>query len=87
MSKRPPPRSNLQRNLARPITLRDGSKLVTLRDAANMLLYVFGSDNTRSGALDYASRRLLRAAESGKRDDIETATDEIKCVLRARRLL
>ena len=87
MSK-PPRCSNFQRNLTRTITLRDGSKLVTLRDAANVLLYVFGSVNTRSAALDHASRRLLlTAAESGKRSDIAAATDQIEHVLRVRRLL
>ena len=87
MSK-PPRRSNFQRNLTRTITLRDGSKLDTLRDAANVLLYVFGSGNTRSSALAHASRRLLlTAAESGKRSDIKAATDQIEVVLRAQRLL
>jgi hypothetical protein len=81
-------RSNFQRNLTRTITLRDGSKLVTLRDAANVLLYVFGSLDMRSGALDHASRRLLlTAAESGKRSDIAAATDQIERVLSAHRLL
>jgi hypothetical protein len=62
-------------------------KLTTLADARTAVLDVFGSVNTRSGALDHASRRLLAAAESGKRADIVAATDQIERVLRARRLL
>ena len=65
-------RTNYQRKLARPLTLADGTQLVTLRDAANALLYVFGSG---VGALDHVSRRsLLTAAETGKRADIAAAT-------------
>ena len=86
MSK-PPRRPNYRRKLARPHTLADGNKLVTLRDAANVLLYVFGSVNTRPGALDHASRRLLTAATSGTRADIEAATDQLEIVLRWRQLL
>jgi hypothetical protein len=82
-----PHRPNYRRKLARSLTLHDGNKLVTLRDAANTLLYVFGSADTRSGELDHASRRLLTAAESGKSVDIRAATDQIERVLRARRLL
>ena len=88
MSKPPRRPSNFQRNLTRTITLRDGNKLVTLRDAANVLLYVLGTVSTQSSALDHASRRLLlTAAESGKRSDIAAATDQVERVLRARKLL
>ena len=84
----PRPRfTDYRRKLARPLTLRDSKKLITLRDAANVLLYVFGSETTRSGALDHASRLLLTAAESGKRADIKAATEQIERVLRARQLL
>jgi hypothetical protein len=64
--------------------LGDGSKLVTLRDAANVLL---DAANVRSGVPDYAIRLLLTAAETGKRADIVAATDAIERVLRDRRLL
>ena len=88
MSKAPRPRfADYRRKLAHPIALRDGNTLITLRDAANVLLYVFGSENTRSGELNKASRLLLTAAESGKRADIKAATEQIERVLRARLLL
>ena len=65
----------------------NGNELVTLRDAANVLLEVFGSVNARYGALDYTIQRLLKAAETSNRADLEAATDSIERVLRARRLL
>ena len=67
-----------------PLTLADGTQLVTLRDAANVLL---DAANARSGVPDYAIRLLLTAAETGKRADIVAATDAVERVLRARRLL
>ena len=82
-----PRRSDYRRKLAHPIALRDSNTLITLRDAANVLLYVLGSEDTRSGALDHASRLLLTAAESGKRADIKAATQQIERVLRRRRLI
>ena len=77
-------RTNYQRKLARPLTLADGTQLVTLRDAANGLL---DAANVRSGVPDYAIRLLLTAAETGKRADIVAATDAVERVLRGRRLL
>ena len=62
-------------------------KLTTLADARTMVLYVFGSVNARSGALDHAIRFLLLAAETGKRDDVAAATELTERVLRDRRLL
>ena len=77
-------RTNYQRKLARPLTLADGTQLVTLRDAANGLL---DAANVRSGGLDNAIRLLLLAAKTGKRADMVEATEAIERVLRARRLL
>jgi hypothetical protein len=71
----------------RTIMLADGTGLVTVRDAANVLLEVFGSVNARSSALDRSTRLLLTAAETGKRGDIAAATEAIERVLRGRRLL
>jgi hypothetical protein len=77
-------RTNYQRKLARPLTLADGSQLVTLRDAANGLL---DAANVRSGGLDNAIRLLLMAAETRKGADIAAATDAVERVLRDRCLL
>ena len=75
------PATIARRKLAHVVVLANGSKLVTLRDAANLLLEV------RFDALDYAVRQLLKAAESGKRTDIVEATASLERVLRTRRLL
>ena len=76
---------NFQRNLARTITLTDGGQVKSLHDARTVLLDV--SVNARSGALDHAIRFLLLAAETGMRDDVAAATEQIEHVLRDRRLL
>ena len=60
------------------------TKLVTLRDAANVLLDVFTLVNAPAGVLDHAIGSLLTAAETGKRVDLVEATETIE---RARRLL
>jgi hypothetical protein len=77
-------RANYRRKLAHVIVLADGSKLVTLRDAANVLL---DAANARSGGFDHAIGSLLTAAETGKRADLVEATGSIERALRARRLL
>ena len=82
-----PSRPNFKRNLARTITLANGRTLKSLDDARTALLDVFGSVNARSGALDHAIRLLLLAAQTGKRADIESATDQIERVLRDRCLI
>ena len=78
-------RANYRRKLAHVVVLADGTKLVTLRDAANVLLDVV---NARSGGrLDRTVWSLLTAAETGKRADLVEATEAIERVLRERRLL
>ena len=77
-------RTNYRRKLAHVVVLADGTKLVTLRDAANVLL---DAANARSGGLDHAVRPLLPAAETGKRSDMAEATHAIERVLRDRHLL
>jgi len=73
--------TNYRRKLARVIVLADGTELVTLRDAANALLDVFGSVNARSGEPDNATRLLLLAAKTGKHHDIAAATAAVKRAL------
>jgi len=73
--------SGYRRKLARVIVLADGTELVTLRDAANVLLGVFGSVNARSGVPGNATRLLLIAARTGKRPDIAAATAAVEGVL------
>ena len=75
------------RRLARPIVLVDGRRLLTFKDAADLLVDVFGSVNARSRALDQALESLIRAAITGERDDNEAVTDALERVLREGRLL
>ena len=77
-------RTNYRRKLAHVVVLADSTKLVTLRDAANVLL---DAANARSGVPDYAIRMLLMAAETAKRADIAAATAAIERVLSDRCLL
>ena len=81
MLKKPPPTNGYRRMLAHVIVLADSTELVTLRDAANALLDVFGSANARSGVPDNATRLLLMAAKTGKHHDIASATAAVQRVL------
>ena len=74
------------RRLARPIVLADGRRLGTFKDAADLLVDVFGSVYTRSSSLDHALESLIRAAITGERDDNDAATDALERVLREGRL-
>jgi len=81
MLKKSLPTNGYKRKLARVIVLADGTELVTLRDAANVLLGVFGSVNARSGVPGNATRLLLIAARTGKRPDIVAATEAVERVI------
>jgi hypothetical protein len=72
-------RANYRRKLSHVVVLTDGTALVTVRDAANVLL---DAANARSGGLDHAVWSLLTAAETGKRFDMAEATHAIERVLR-----
>ncbi len=69
--------------LTRSLTLKDGTKLVTLGDARAALLRYFESV-TSSRAVAHAIELLLAAAESRTFEDRKAATDQLAIVLRAR---
>ena len=71
--------------LAHVLVLDDGTKLVTLRDAANVLTERFGT--VISWRVIELIEQLLRAEASGTPADIMAATDAIERVLRDGRLL
>ena len=75
-------RANYRRKLAHVVVLADGTKLVTLRDAANVLLDVVNAPS-REG-LNHTIWSRVTAVESGKRSDIAEATDLIERALRDR---
>jgi hypothetical protein len=82
----PPRRANYDRKLSHPIKLADGSRLVTLHDAANLFAAKFGTIR-RWAALEHCIELLMVAATTGKRDDIKAATDQLVLVLRGHRWL
>ena len=83
--RKPPRRPNYDRKLARPITLDDGRRLITLKDAADLLAGRFST--VRAWAALDCVELLMVAATTGTRADIKAATDQIEVVLRARQLL
>ena len=82
-----PPRPDYSRKLARVIVLKDGRRLRTMQEAADVVLDVFGSVNARSGHIDSTIARLIDAAGSGKRSDIAKFTDSLQRLLSVRHLL
>ena len=79
-------RINYDRKLTRPIKLADGTRLKTLKDAADVLADRF-TTATKWDTLEFAIERLITAGESGNRDDIAKATEQVEIVLRERPLL
>ena len=73
---------NYDRKLARRITLADGTKLITLRDAANLFVTQFATVKSWR-SLELAIGRLIAAAESAERDTVKIATDSIEHVVMA----
>ena len=86
MTRHPRRAPNYDRKLTRRITLEDGTKLATLRDAANLFAERFATV-TSWRVLEIAIERLIAAAESAERDKVKAAADAIERVLRARRLV
>jgi hypothetical protein len=68
------------KRLSRPLVLKDGARLETLSDVRALFLDRF-STITHSDPIAYAGELLLRAAETGKRADIEAATEQIERAL------
>jgi hypothetical protein len=85
-----PPRgaapANWSRKLSRPLSLADGTRILTLADAANVVIARFGTD-TRWHELEIAIEMLIAAAKSDKPADAKKATVLLQRVLRAQRLL
>ena len=71
--------------LARPITLVDGTRLVTFKDALEALTHNFvGADPT---AIEPAIGMLVKADTTRTAVDIEEASRRFEAVLRARQLI
>jgi hypothetical protein len=79
-------RTPWNKNLSRPLVLKDGQRLETLSDVRGLFINHF--PNLKQGApLAHASVLLLKAAETGQRADIEAATEQIERVLRSNRIM
>jgi hypothetical protein len=73
--------------LTRRITLADGTRLVNLKDAADLLTGERFVGVTKWAALDRAIELVTAAGELGGRDRIKAATDQVEIVLRERHML
>ena len=84
-TRRPHRAPNYDRKLTRRIVLDDGTRIVTLRDAADLFAERFATVKSWR-LLEIAIERLIAAAESAERDTIKAATEAIERVLRAQRI-
>jgi len=82
-AKRPHLAPNYDRRLARRITLADGTKLITLRDAADLFATQLATVKSW-WSLELAIERLIAAAESAERDTVKIATYSIERVVHFR---
>jgi hypothetical protein len=74
------------KKLSRPLMLKDGKRLETLSDVRSLFLERFATI-THSTPLAYAGELLLKAVETGKRADIEAATEQIARAIMYQRLM
>ena len=73
--------------LTRRITLADGTRLVTLKDAADLLTGERFVGVTKWAALEHAIELVLEAGEHGGRHRLKVAADQTEIVLRERHML
>ena len=67
--------------LARPIGVRGAGELCTLADAREMILETLSDGMQRRPEWQNAAGKLMAAAETGTRDDIEAATLQVERAL------
>ena len=80
-------RVDYSRRYTRRITLADGTRLVTLKDAAALLTGERFAGVTKWGALEHAIKLVLEAGDRGGRHRLKAAADQIEIVLRTRHML
>ena len=86
MAMPPRPHPDYTRKLSRVLVLDDGTRIVTLLDAARIVRERFVVA-TAWPLLELSIEQLMTAAATGDAADVETATDTFERLLRARRLL
>jgi hypothetical protein len=72
--------------LSETIKLKDGRELLTLRDAAKIVLGLPEKSQARAG-WQHAGKLLLDAAEMGDAESIKEATDQVWRALKAEGLI
>ena len=82
----PRPRPDYTRKLSRALVLDDGTRIVTLFDAARIVRERFVVA-TAWPLLELVIEQMMTAAATGDAADVLAATDSLERVLRARRLL
>ena len=75
---------NWDKKLPRPIALKDGRKLTTLKDAGELIGSFQGV--LKDAALEHAIELLMTAAETGKKADVAAAAHQLLIVLNMRLL-
>jgi len=80
-------RVDYSRRFTRRITLADGTTLVTLKDAADLLTGERLAHITKWAALEHAIELVLEAGDRGGRHRLKAAADQIEIVLRERHML
>ena len=86
MAMPPRPDPDYTRKLSRVLVLDDGTRIVTLLDAARIVRERFVVA-TAWPLLELSIEQLMTAAATGDAADVLAATDSLERVLRARRLL
>ena len=86
MAMPPRPHPDYTRKLSRVLVLDDGTRIVTLLDAARIVRERFVVA-TAWPLLELSIEQLMTAAATGDAADVETATDTFERLLRARHLL
>jgi hypothetical protein len=81
------PRPNYSRKLTRRITLADGTKLQTVKDAADLLTSERFAGVPAWPALEHAIELVMEAGDRGGQERIRAATNQIEFVLRRRHML
>jgi hypothetical protein len=81
-------KANWTRELTKPITLIDGTELITLGDASKFVLErLSGLSGLRSQSLTHVVELLVIAAQSGTLADRKVATDQVCIVLSSKALI
>jgi hypothetical protein len=80
------PPMSWSRQLSKTISLRDGSELRTLLDAAEALVGL-SEERQRHAWVEHAAELIMTAAESEEREEIKAATSQLERALKREGLM